>query len=98
MTGALPLPGQSLVRSLEKTQGHSIDLRLRHLGPGGGDIAGFGGARCRSGRTFANSTFYWALSPESVTLWLAIACELPGAKDWLLLLNTTPLPTGRAAP
>src|SRR5207247_2110385 len=33
-----------------------------------------------------------ALAPKLVTLWRAIAYELPGCHDQLLLLDTTPLP------
>ncbi len=37
-----------------------------------------------------------ALSGKLVTLWRAIACELPGFHDSLLLLDTTPLPCGQS--
>ena len=37
-----------------------------------------------------------ALAPKLVTLWRAIACELPGFQDSLLLLDTTPLPCGQS--
>lgn len=37
-----------------------------------------------------------ALAPKLVTLWRAIACELPGFHDSLLLLDTTPLPCGQS--
>jgi hypothetical protein len=36
------------------------------------------------------------LAPKLVTLWRAIACELPGFHDSLLLLDTTPLPCGQS--
>jgi hypothetical protein len=36
------------------------------------------------------------LTPKLVTLWRAIACELPGFHDSLLLLDTTPLPCGQS--
>ncbi len=36
------------------------------------------------------------LAPKLVTLWRAIACELPGFHDTLLLLDTTPLPCGQS--
>ena len=36
------------------------------------------------------------LTPKLVTLWRAIACELPGFHDNLLLLDTTPLPCGQS--
>jgi DDE family transposase len=36
------------------------------------------------------------LAPKLVTLWRAIACELPGFHDRLLLLDTTPLPCGQS--
>ena len=36
------------------------------------------------------------LAPKLVTLWRAIACELPGFHDTLLLLDTTPLPCGHS--
>jgi hypothetical protein len=37
-----------------------------------------------------------ALAPKLVILWRAIACELPGFHDSLLLLDTTPLPCGQS--
>jgi Transposase DDE domain len=37
------------------------------------------------------------LAPKLVTLWRAIARELPGFHDRLLLLDTTPLPCGQSA-
>ena len=37
-----------------------------------------------------------ALAPKLVVLWRAIACELPGFHDSLLLLDTTPLPCGQS--
>ena len=37
-----------------------------------------------------------ALAPKLVTLWRAIACELPGCHDMLLYLDTTPLPCGQS--
>lgn len=37
-----------------------------------------------------------ALAPKLVTLWRAIACELPGFHDSLLLLDTTPVPCGQS--
>lgn len=37
------------------------------------------------------------LAPKLVLLWRAIACELPGFHDTLLLLDTTPLPCGQSA-
>ena len=36
------------------------------------------------------------LAPKLVTLWRAIACELPGFHDWLALLDTTPVPCGQS--
>jgi hypothetical protein len=36
------------------------------------------------------------LTPKLVTLWRAIACELPGFHDSLWLLDTTPLPCGQS--
>jgi len=36
------------------------------------------------------------LAPKLVVLWRAIACELPGFHDSLLLLDTTPLPCGQS--
>ena len=36
------------------------------------------------------------LAPKLVTLWRAIACELPGFHDALLYLDTTPLPCGQS--
>jgi len=36
------------------------------------------------------------LAPKLVVLWRAIACELPGFHDPLLLLDTTPLPCGQS--
>jgi hypothetical protein len=36
------------------------------------------------------------LAPKLITLWRAIACELPGFHDTLLLLDTTPLPCGQS--
>ena len=36
------------------------------------------------------------LAPKLVILWRAIACELPGFHDSLLLLDTTPLPCGQS--
>jgi hypothetical protein len=36
------------------------------------------------------------LAPKLVLLWRAIACELPGFHDSLLLLDTTPLPCGQS--
>lgn len=36
------------------------------------------------------------LAPKLVALWRAIACELPGFHDSLLLLDTTPLPCGQS--
>ena len=36
------------------------------------------------------------LTPKLVTLWRAIACELPGFHDQLVLLDTTPLPCGQS--
>ena len=36
------------------------------------------------------------LAPKLVTLWRAIAYELPGFHDTLLLLDTTPLPCGQS--
>ena len=37
-----------------------------------------------------------ALAPKLVTLWRAIACELPGFHDPLSLIDTTPLPCGHS--
>lgn len=37
-----------------------------------------------------------SLAPKLVVLWRAIACELPGFHDSLLLLDTTPLPCGQS--
>ena len=37
-----------------------------------------------------------ALAPKLVALWRAIAAELPGFHDTLLLLDTTPLPCGQS--
>lgn len=37
-----------------------------------------------------------ALAPKLVVLWRAIACELPGFHDSLLLLDTTPVPCGQS--
>jgi len=37
-----------------------------------------------------------ALAPKLVTLWRAIACELPGFHDSLSLVDTTPLPCGQS--
>jgi hypothetical protein len=37
------------------------------------------------------------LAPKLVTLWRAIASELPGFHDRLLLLDTTPLPCGQSS-
>ena len=37
-----------------------------------------------------------SLAPKLVILWRAIACELPGFHDSLLLLDTTPLPCGQS--
>jgi Transposase DDE domain len=37
------------------------------------------------------------LAPKLVMLWRAIACELPGFNDRLLLLDTTPLPCGQSS-
>ena len=57
--------------------------RLRHLFP----------------RLPAQSTYNErcrALAPKMVTLWRAIACELPGFHDCLLYLDTTPLPCGQS--
>jgi Transposase DDE domain len=36
------------------------------------------------------------LAPKLVTLWRAIACELPGFHDQLCLVDTTPLPCGQS--
>ena len=36
------------------------------------------------------------LAPKLVTLWRAIACELPGFHDTLSLIDTTPLPCGQS--
>ncbi len=36
------------------------------------------------------------LAPKLVTLWRAIACELPGFHDSLSLVDTTPLPCGQS--
>ena len=36
------------------------------------------------------------LAPELVTLWRAIACELPGFHDTLSFVDTTPLPCGQS--
>lgn len=57
--------------------------RLRHLFPRLPSQTTYN-ERCRS------------LSPKLVTLWRAIACELPGFHDSLLLLDTTPLPCGQS--
>jgi hypothetical protein len=57
--------------------------RLRHLFPRLPSQTTYN-ARCRT------------LAPKLVTLWRAIACELPGFHDSLLLLDTTPLPCGRS--
>ena len=37
-----------------------------------------------------------ALAPKLVTLWRAIACELPGFHDTICLVDTTPLPCGQS--
>ena len=37
-----------------------------------------------------------ALAPKLVTLWRAIACELPGLHDPLSYIDTTPLPCGQS--
>ena len=37
-----------------------------------------------------------ALAPKLVTLWRAIACELPGFHDAICLIDTTPLPCGQS--
>ena len=58
--------------------------RLRHLFPQLPAQTTYND-RCRS------------LAPKLVVLWRAIACELPGFHDSLLLLDTTPLPCGQSA-
>ena len=57
--------------------------RLRHLFPHLPAQTTYN-ERCRS------------LAPKLVILWRAIACELPGFHDSLLLLDTTPLPCGQS--